>query len=320
MTRTGILHVAPEGSVGIHQYAKRLVTAVRECGIECDLCARGGRDGRHAHFHLGNSTRVLYGDIMRATRPSVVSLHDVIPRTPALRPILIPFQVRLLGPHVVIVHSRFAEDLLRQQGFRGECHVAHLAGEVSIPERAVIDDLRMELSPDGRPILVMAGILNAQKSVPELVRAAMQHPEFTFVFAGRAADKETRAALARSAENVRAIGTETGIRDHSTFTAYLACADMLLNFRGGSVGESSGPVVEAHALGTPVAGFAVGALPEYCGPQDRLFDADVDIAEAIRALADDPHFERIPSDSPVNTGWAQTSGTMLGIYKDLGWL
>lgn len=315
----GPVQLAPCASAGIRGYAQDLATALAALGFDCPV-ADGARDpaarGRSRHFHFGNSCRSLLPTL--ATGPSsVVTLHDVVPRQRLLRATLGWLQQPVLARHLAVVHSHHAEQLARAYGFRGETRVIPLAAHVwrlDDDERA---EIRARFGGEQRPIVIVAGILKRRKRSPEVIAAASGCPELTFLFVGNAVDGETRAALAGAAGNVVHL---PGQPDEE-FRRLIACGDMLLNFRTDSVGEASGPVVLAHSVGTPVAGYAVGFMPEYCGDSDVLFPPDVPIAEALATLARRADtFERISEDSPLVTTWEQSAEAHAELYRGLGWL
>lgn len=116
-----------------------------------------------------------------------------------------------------------------------------------------------------------------------------------------------------------AVCPSVGIRAHAPDLS-AACGDILLNFHTDSVGEASAPVAQAHALGTPVSGYAVGSMPEYCGDSDVLFPSDVPIADGFAARAQRAGtFERIPLGSPLVTTWEQSAAAHVELYRGLGW-
>lgn len=309
--------VAPPGSLGIRWYGESLVAAMRADGVNVRLADRApGRE--RLHLHLGNSTRALIPAVIVARRPSLITVHDVVPRDPRLRR---PWRViapRLFAGHRLIAHSTYARSLLRGLSVRAPVDVVRLA----ITERRLSADLlaatRAELSPDGRPIALCAGVLKRAKGVLEVVGVAPAFPDVVFAFAGSAADDATRTALAEAPPNV----VHRPHLDAAGFEATLAAADVLINLRRDSVGEASAPVVQAHGLGTPVFGYAAGALPEYCGDGDLLVEPDVPAAQAVRCMVErlTGGWPRIARGAPQIMTWPAASARHREIYTALGWM
>lgn len=314
MTRP-IALLTEERSVGVHRYAEDLAAALAAAGV--DAAVRDGPlPGEAAHFHLSNSTRRLLPAVAVASRPSLVTVHDVVARQRTIRPLLAAACSLAMRGHRSIVHSRHAEDMLRDIGFRGRTDVIRLgAWERRFPVEELAG-LRDELAPDGRPVLVAAGLIRAARGAVDLLRVAAGFPQFVFLFVGRPVGRDVLALLADAPGNV----VHRAAADHGAFLRHIAASDLLLNFRSSSVGEASGPVCEAHAVGTPVAGWTSGSLPEYCGEHDRLFEPGTPLPGALRSLLAEGLPGRLPLGSPVVTTWERSAAMHADVYRDLGWL
>lgn len=251
--------VAPAGAGGIRRSAEDLAAALGHLMVGADVVDRPGGDGP-AHFHYGNSCRSVLRPLARR-RGDVVTVHDVLPRNRLLRACLPPAVGAVLRRHHLVAHSDHAARLLAGMAPGARPDVVPLL--LAVPSPPAPSPLG---PPDGRPSVVLAGRLRAVKGVAELVEAAAARPALRLTLVGAAADRRTAALLGRLPANVCHLDRP----DHTTFMAALAGADVVVSWRPDSVGETSGPVVEAHQLGTPVAGLATGSLPEYCGPGDVL--------------------------------------------------
>jgi glycosyltransferase involved in cell wall biosynthesis len=308
--------VAPPSSLGIRWYAGELTGSLIELGQPVRLVDRA--QGRHRlHLHLGNSTRSLIPAAARAARPGLVTVHDVVPRDQRLRRFSRLIVPPVLAGHQLVAHSRYAEDLLRSIGVRGQVHVIRCGARERRVPAADVELLHADLSPDGRPIALTAGVLKEAKGVRDVIEAAQRYPGVIFAFAGDAADQQTQSAIASAPANV----VHRGGLAQLDFERMLAAADVLLNFRRDSVGEASGPVVLAHGLGTPVAGYAVGSLPEYCGHEDSLFEMTVPVADALADVIErlERGWQRLPLNAPQVTTWLQSAQEHARLYGELGW-
>ncbi|HEY6417299.1 MAG TPA: glycosyltransferase, partial [Acidimicrobiales bacterium] len=206
----------------------------------------------------------------------------VVPRDRRARRVLLPILRRVLDRHRVVVHSRHAADLLHRHGFDQQVGVVPLA----LPVVALAPDARAGardelLAGSTGPLLTLAGVLKSAKGVSEVVSAARDLPDARVVLVGRVADDATSRALAERPANVTLIEQA----DDAHFCRVLAAADAMLLPRSDSVGETSGPLVMAHALGTPVAMLDTGSAPEYGLPQDLVVPAASSVAELVGQAA-----------------------------------
>ena len=263
-------------SLGPHRVASLLTHSLNERGIGARLVEHPRARGM-CNVHLANSSRPLLALLARR-RGCLVTLHDVMARNPHVRRALQPLMTTVLRRHRVVVHSRHAADLLRGIGYREDVGIVPLVCPVIVPNEATRFDLRRTLLDDREgPLLVLAGVLKAAKGVVGAVRAAASVPHARIVLMGRIADAETARAVDGAPANVTVLGAADDVR----FSHVLAAADAVLMPRSAFVGESSGPTVMAHALGTPVAMLAAGSAPEYRLPGDLLLPAETPVPELV---------------------------------------
>lgn len=273
-----ILQVAaPSRSLGPRRAASHLVDALVADGVPAQLVARPGRGGE-VNAHLSNSSRSLLLPLAQR-RGCLVTLHDVVPRGTRIHRALSPVVLRILRRHRIVVHSHHAADLLRENGFDQPVGVVPLFHSVERPpeEARLAERLRL-LRGHYSNVLVLAGRLRAAKRVDELIRAAGCAPDTALVLLGRVADAPTARALKSAPDNVVVVDDP----DDSMFSLVLAAADAVLLPRRRSVGETSGPLVMAHALGTPVALADSGSGPEYAVPGDLILPADMPLSQFIK--------------------------------------
>jgi glycosyltransferase involved in cell wall biosynthesis len=296
---------------GVRRYAEELRDGLATHSVSAEVVAQPGPPGSLNHYHLANSTREVLKWVALREAPSVLTVHDVLPRQRLLRAVLPRPQGRLAGRHHVIVHAGCTADLLRAHGFTGEATVIPMgAPELELDEHAVAR-LRQELSPDGRPIVTMAGVSKTAKGSLELLDAARANPELRFVFVGELADSRTRRAVAEAPSNV----THAGVPDDDGFMLHLAASDVLACFRREWLGEASLTVTQAHAVGTPVAGFRSGFLPEYVGEHDRLYDPCSTVGEALADLVSNGIPERLAEGAAPIAAWRDVAHAHVRVYE-----
>jgi glycosyltransferase involved in cell wall biosynthesis len=196
----------------------------------------------------------------------------------------------------VIVHSRFSVDQARSwygpDAPDGWHVVPHLRRVPAVVDRA---GARAQLGIAGDEFLVCSfGHLAPTKLIPRLLAAWRQSslardPRCRLVLVGentRPPDGDEIAKLA-SAAGVRI----TGYADRELYERYLAAADLAVQLRTNSRGETSGAVLDCLAWGVPVVANANGSTAEY-PPEVVSFvpDAfsDQQLVAAIEQLHRDP--------------------------------
>jgi glycosyltransferase involved in cell wall biosynthesis len=195
----------------------------------------------------------------------------------------------------VLVHSRHAEALLREKaGIAGPIQVVPFCRALpDLPERG---RARTALGlPEGATVVASFGIVQALKRPGDLVAgfaaAFAGTPSARLVFVGEAwpNDAEIRAAAAAAGLGGRV--RVTGRVPLAEYRRWLAAADIAVQLRRNSRGETSAAVADAMAAGLPLIVNAHGSaaelppeavllLPEHAGPQE--------IGAALAALAADP--------------------------------
>jgi glycosyltransferase involved in cell wall biosynthesis len=280
---------APSRSLGPRRAAIHLADVLVTEGFSVRLVERPGRDGR-LNAHLSNSSRSLLLPLARR-RGCLVTLHDVVPRSSRVHRALSPVVLRILRRHRVVVHSRHAANLLRENGFHDSVGVVPLFHLVERPteDARLAERSRLLRGHDGN-LLALAGRLRAAKAVDELIRVAGRASDTSFVLVGNVADLATARALKSAPGNVTLIEDP----DDARFSLVLAAADAVLLPRRQSVGETSGPLVMAHALGTPVAMMDSGSAPEYAVAGDLVVPADTPLPQFLKE-ASTMSWQRLPA-------------------------
>ena len=158
----------------------------------------------------------------------------------------------------VIVHSRYVRDLVRSVGYEGPVFVVpHPAWPVpSIAPERVADGV----------VIGCFGVVNASKRVPELLRATAKvresHPAVTLLLVGPTSpgfDLDRR--LQRHGLAGEGLVREGWI-DEGRLWALMAGADVLVNLRHPTMGETSGSVIRALSLAKPSVVSDVGWFAE----------------------------------------------------------
>jgi glycosyltransferase involved in cell wall biosynthesis len=256
-------------SVGVVRYVDHLTELLAAAGVDY-VPSEAPVAGLGTHLHFANSSRSVLWDAA-TTRPTIVTVHDVLPRTSALttsyRRLAYPLLRRAAA---MIVHSAFAADLLRSLGARPRRLevIPHPASGFSSPDRSAA---RRALGWESEcPLFVLPGVLKTAKLVAPALEAAaplLASGALRLALVGTAVDRQ----LARRARALGALILDSPSRED--YERAIVAADCVLVLRDGSVGETNGPLMDALGAGRAVLATATGSIPElaeaaavYCHP------------------------------------------------------
>ncbi|MDB5368696.1 MAG: hypothetical protein JWP20_254 [Roseomonas sp.] len=204
----------------------------------------------------------------------------------------------LRGSVGIIQHSRHGVDVLRQHfgeaATRDIAVIPLLRAQRVLPDRATA---RAALGLDaGTFVACSFGSITPLKCPALLTRAWRRSGlEGRMVFAG-----DVDPVLRQGLEDTDAGIHFTGRLSREEYDTWLAAADLVVQWRSGSRGESSAAVADALMAGLPVVvnrhgsaaelpeGLAL-VLPDEAGPEE--------LAEAMRALHDEPERRRALADA-----------------------
>jgi glycosyltransferase involved in cell wall biosynthesis len=183
----------------------------------------------------------------------------------------------------LVVHSRTVRDLARAAGYERPIWVVpHPAWPVPpIPAERIADG----------PVVGCFGVVNSSKRIPELLRAfacvRKRHPDATLLLVGPTSpgfDLDRRLQrLGLDDDGLR----REGWVDERRLWALMAGADVCVNLRHPTMGETSGSVIRSLSLGKPLVVSEVGwfsELPEDVALQVSAGEDEVDALEAALEL------------------------------------
>jgi glycosyltransferase involved in cell wall biosynthesis/SAM-dependent methyltransferase len=178
----------------------------------------------------------------------------------------------------VIVHSKFMQHEVRQNGFTGPTAVIPHGAWVPEADRNAFRH-RLGIG-EFTPLAGIFGFLKPYKRIAESLRAFKRLvrvlPNARLILVGEPHPEFPVDAMIRSmglSAHVRVLGF-TPIED---FTGYLAACDAVLNLRYPTVGESSGSMLRALGLGKPVLVSEIGSFAEF--PEDVCVKVPVGAGE-----------------------------------------
>jgi glycosyltransferase involved in cell wall biosynthesis len=257
-------------SAGIGRYATLLAEALGAEHVDYSLADRAVAEAP-AHFHLANSSRAFLRQASGLEAPFCATVHDVVPRTPALRPLYraLVYPALARRARAVVVHSAFAADLLArhaQPPNRLEV-IPHAAARPRDSDRSAA---RRALGwPEEGLVAVVPGVIKRAKLAGEAVAAIAEAPGWRLALAGRLADRR----VAREAQAAGALLLANP--DTDDYERAIVAADCVLCLRAGSVGETNGPLLDALGAGRAVLATSTGSIPEVADGAVRFCDGTV---------------------------------------------
>ena len=198
----------------------------------------------------------------------------------------------------VIVHSAYAADsarLLHGPGIADRLTlVPHLkALPADIGRRAARSRLGLQ---DGDLLVCSFGVITRRKCSLQLIRAwqastAARSAGARLVLVGEVSEPLYGAEIEAEQRGSTAVVAVTGYANEASYRDYIAAADIAVQLRTTSRGETSGAILDCLAAGTAVVANRHGAAADYSSavlvPLPDAFTED-EVAAAIDALANDP--------------------------------
>ena len=199
----------------------------------------------------------------------------------------------------VIVHSDYVGNLVKQAGFQLPiCKIPHgvEAGAAGKAEaRRQLAELASLPLEDSTPVFGVFGFLKPYKRIYEALRAFARvralHPAIKIILVG----EEHPHYPLRSLIEELGIGDAVRILGYvplDTFVTCMAACDICINLRRPTVGETSGSLLRALALGKPTLVSEIGAfmeLPDDVAVKIPVDDKEVDwLFEYMNILLNDP--------------------------------
>lgn len=193
----------------------------------------------------------------------------------------------------VLCHSQEAKDLqLRWHGreaARDWAVIPMIRAMPKLPSRA---DARRSLGiGDGEFIVCAFGILGESKLNHHLIEAwstssAGKHAKSRLIFVGGYGPQAYHEQLCAMAEASPASGSIefAGWVDDSDYWTYLASADVAVQLRGNTRGETSAATLDAMMAGVPVVANASPSLPAGSDEAIALIPADAAVEELARVI------------------------------------
>jgi len=191
----------------------------------------------------------------------------------------------------LIVHSRYVEQRVHDNGYHGPVW--------RIPHPAWLVDDVVPAPIEGRPLFGCFGHLNASKRIPQLLEAfalvRARHPNATLLLVGSASPRfDASRLVGAGVERIDYVGEER-------LWSLIAACDACISLRAPTMGETSGSVIRALALGRPLVVSDLGWFSEL--PDEVALKVPVDeeevasLATALELLASSEATQRAMSDA-----------------------
>ena len=187
--------------------------------------------------------------------------------------------------HGLIGHSRLVVE--RAQALRPGLPTAHVPMGVPLPPLLERDAARaaLGLAPNA-PIWASFGHINPYKRIESTLRAFARfhalHPDARYVLVGSVSPNYDVHALVRRLGLDEAVMI-TGHVPHAVFAQYVAAADLCLNLRAPTAGETSASLLRLLAAGRPTLVSALDTFNEL--PDDVCAKVEPDRSEGALILA-----------------------------------
>ncbi|HWQ13281.1 MAG TPA: glycosyltransferase family 4 protein [Roseiflexaceae bacterium] len=200
----------------------------------------------------------------------------------------------LATAHGVIAHSRFV--LERAAALRPELPAAHVPMGVPLPPSIPREEARARRGlPQDALLLASFGHINPYKRVESVLRALRElreaHPGARYILVGSVSPSyDVRAAVERA--GLSDAVTVTGYVGRAAFEDYVAAADICVNLRHPTAGETSASLLRLLGAGRPTLVTATGSFAEL--PPGVAAQVDPDYAEGDLILA----YCRLLADRP----------------------
>jgi glycosyltransferase involved in cell wall biosynthesis len=187
--------------------------------------------------------------------------------------------------HGLIGHSRLVVE--RAQALRPALPAAHVPMGVPLPPLLDRDAARAALGlPHDAPVWASFGHINPYKRIESTLRAFARfrtlHSNGRYVLVGSVSPNYDVHALVRRLGLDDAV-TITGHVPHAAFGQYVAAADLCLNLRAPTAGETSASLLRLLAAGRPTLVSALDTFNEL--PNDVCAKVDPDGSEGALILA-----------------------------------
>jgi glycosyltransferase involved in cell wall biosynthesis len=179
----------------------------------------------------------------------------------------------------LIVHSNYVADRARAAGYDGPLwRIPHPVWPMAAVEAAT--------DVSGDPLIGCFGFMNMNKRIPQLLEAfasfRLRHPGARLLLVGGSGE---RFDVGRRLER---LGLTDGVQrmdyvSEERMWSLMAACDVLVNLRYPTMGETSGSVIRALALGQPLLVSDVGWFSEL--PDDAVLKVPVDDYEVATITA-----------------------------------
>jgi glycosyltransferase involved in cell wall biosynthesis len=287
------------GVVAMHEYV--LHHLVRDLTLHAGDPAAYVREMRYAYGLTGEAV---------ARR----CLATGVPLDPWSYPLFERVVDRSLG---VLVHNQFTRR--RVEASRPLARLAVVPSHFSLGERPLPEPAAaraaLGLAPDAY-VVASFGFLTAAKRPRQLLRAfarlRRRVPRAVLLLVGEVSPHFDFAAVARP--ELMAGVTVTGHLDLERFLVHMAAADVAVNLRHPTAGETSGTFIRLLGLGKAVIVSRAGAfaeVPEGCCAQVDLDEGEEDLLVAVlERLEADPELRRAMGDNARR--WAAAHHSLEG--------
>ncbi|MFC1919417.1 glycosyltransferase [Chloroflexota bacterium] len=312
---------------GIKDYTSFLCQSLLKRGVKCEITYKPGflpSGVDLIHYQLGNSSWKVGNDILFNRRKLVViTLHDIfqmrwLPRL--IYPLIL--KGRLCMADSVVLHSQNARKLFRER------YGATLASKVTVIPHGIniasIDQYvaRQRLGLPGEAFIFVAAGARRYKGIEQIIEAfsgLSQEDVKLIIVGGR--KKKYIEGLRQTCEDARI--RFWGFATEEELDYLLAAADIIVQYKSRSVGESSGILSRVIGLRKPVISSNIEPIPEDLGGCGILIEPDS--PSALRECMLEVVSNRGPLDCAVrgmvsiaaDRSWEAVADKHIALYNSL---
>jgi glycosyltransferase involved in cell wall biosynthesis len=197
----------------------------------------------------------------------------------------------------IVVHSKYVRSLLKNNDKVWQILPGRYLVELAETE---IAQNKRDLGFEGHwPVIGCFGFISYNRRIDVLTeafsRVAQDYPEAILLLVGDI-DGQLKKQISSMINElgIKSKVVFTGYKDNDEYYKYVSCMDIVVNLRYPTMGENSGTLLDALALGKPVIVSNIGSYREI--PANCCWKVDVDSTEHELLLA---YLKEIISNEPL---------------------
>ncbi len=299
---SNIQHVTDYASKGILLFINKLIQNLNQYDRKSTVELNNWNDvdlfkrSTISHFHFSNSTRrTLISIPFFRARKKVVTLHDIKPRCKWVPKTFIKIIYLYLNIFAdrFIVHSAYAKAMFMDIASfipSEKISIIPLGCEIW-DDNNNSHNLRTHYGlNDADLIFSMVGSIKDPGQLEAIrIFSELDLPNAKLIIIGGTSNKKHRKFIE---DHLRNNMMYLGFVDDNILLDHIKLSDFLISYRLESVGESSGPMLQAIGSGTPIICSNVGSFPEVVGEAGIIVRNANELRNTLKELHNSPSIKR----------------------------